>query len=88
MITSADYKNLDIAEEEYWTKMNYTGDGSDLEGGGISWIAANLGNTSFTTLLEAENDYENILDITGIVATNNREFFAAFGDRDNHPPLL
>jgi hypothetical protein len=87
MVNSTDYKNLDLAEEQYWNKMSYTGDGSDLENGGLGWIAANLSHTGFTTLSEAENEYENILTLTGIVAASNTEFFAAFGDEGNHHTL-
>lgn len=89
MINSEEYKQLDVAQDAYFEKLNFNNSyiiiaSDDFKDGALTWIEKHLPDTKFASLEEAKAEYENILTLQGEVSKNHRAWYSAFGNKANH----
>lgn len=78
MIASQEYINFNSGIEVFIDKMNYTGDGSDLEDQSkmLNWISNNISKTNFNTIGNAVADLDEINNNSILVLKNHEYFFS------------
>jgi hypothetical protein len=88
MIISQSYLTLTSKAESFVQKMNYQGDGTDIERDGeiLVWISANLSSTSFINYQDAVSQYESVAVSAKAVTIEHESFFNLFSGADLDNP--
>lgn len=86
MIASQSYRDFKIDCNTFFTKMNYDGNGSDLESSALllSWISSNIVKTQFNSYADAVNEHERVMAAASLAFQSNISFFREYLDSDSH----